>query len=196
LPVLFMQGVVGPGAIVRFEQHRDCAVVRHGQFVDQLLEIGTMILAIASCQLHGATPLIDVGTGQLDRGRVLVNLTQVDRIGLDGVQHYAGQQTGAICFEEPVQRTGQHVIAVSAAVNQSRVVWGGPLSNSIQGIAFDQNVLQQQKNSLGVAYLSHGLGEVLQKLDSLNGVIENGKGAQVLPYKPKVRSLHNSISYY
>jgi hypothetical protein len=31
-----------------------------------------------------------------------VNLTQVNRIGLDSVEHYAGQQTGAIGFQERV----------------------------------------------------------------------------------------------
>src|SRR5437764_9761929 len=56
--------------------------------VNQLAQVGTMILTIAPYPLHGAVMLLRVRSGQLDRRGVLMELAQIHRIGPDRGQHH------------------------------------------------------------------------------------------------------------
>jgi hypothetical protein len=70
------------------------------------------------------------------------------------MEHHAGQQAGAIGREQAIERTGQHIIPIHSAVNQSGIVLGRPLPDGIEGVSLDQDVLEQQQDSFGVGSVS------------------------------------------
>ena len=98
------------------------------------------------------------------------------------MEHHASQQAGAIRLEKTIERTGQHVIPILSAVHQGGIVFDGPLLDGIQGVALDDDVLEQQQDRLGVARISHCLGQVGQKPHALDPLIEDGNG--VRPIRP------------
>src|SRR5205807_2571151 len=91
LPIVPVKSVVGVVAIVRFEEHRDSTVPGYRELVNQLAQVGTMILTIAPYQLHGAVMLLRARSGQLDRRGVLMDLSQIHLIGPDRGQHHTSQ---------------------------------------------------------------------------------------------------------
>ena len=120
-----------------------------------------MVLAMSPRQLRGALLLLGIQARHFDRGRILMDLAQIHGIGFDRAEHHASQQTSTIGLEEAVQRPRQHIISVVSAIHQGGIVLGRPLPDGIQGLALDQDVLEEQQDGFAIASLPHGLGEMV-----------------------------------
>jgi hypothetical protein len=170
---------------MHFEQQRHRTVMRHRELVDQLPQVGTVIFAHAPLQLYRPPVLALVGPAQFDRGGVLVHLHYPHGIGLECVQDHPGQQTGAIGGEQAIQRTGDHIVAVVAAVDQGGIVLRCPFLDGIESIALDGDVLQQHQDGLGITDVAQGLGQMLLQGHAREEGIEEGNRPQSLPLQPK-----------
>jgi hypothetical protein len=93
--------VVGGVAVVGLAMHRHGAVSRDGHAVQQLLEVGPVVLVVAEGDPGRPVGLLGRGLVGVcpregDGGRVLVLFAQVDAEGGDGAQDQGGEQAGAI----------------------------------------------------------------------------------------------------
>src|SRR5712672_4095044 len=86
-PCLQMNPVVSLVAIVSLEVHRDRAVSRDAKAIDELLEIGPVLLAMPPLEQNRLGILTVVGTPDHDAGGVVVDLLHLEAEALHGGQH-------------------------------------------------------------------------------------------------------------
>jgi len=145
-----MSAVVGLIAGVCLEVDRDRAVGADRQGINQLPEIGAVVLAEPAAQLQGVGFLVRVGTGELDGGRIVVNLGGLDREGLDGLEDHGGEEAGAVSLEEPVQGATDGVIAQVLTGAQRRVVRLDPGFDAVERIRLEEDAFDQQFEGLDI----------------------------------------------
>ena len=111
VPGLDVGGLVVAIARIDLVMDRHSPVVGDAQAVDQLLQIGTMILAMAIAQLHAGTgPSRDPSEG-LYRGAVIVDALEIEVEGPDGRDDQPCHQGGSVTTIQLVQRPGEAVVA-------------------------------------------------------------------------------------
>ena len=102
--------VIGDVATLNLEMHRHSAVTGHSQDVEELLEIGPVILVVPPGDRQGLLPgpgfllgVIGIGAVEGDGGRVVVQFVQFNlelgnRLGRDDQD-----QRGDIALKQPIQ---------------------------------------------------------------------------------------------
>jgi hypothetical protein len=163
LPGALVGAVVGGVAALDPELHGHGAVARHGEDVEQLLQVGPVVLVVAvgDGQPEPASQrALAVGrlvvTVKGDGGGVVVQLVQLDAELAHGVGHDGQGERGDVGVEEAIEGAAGAVVVQRGQLpggqpQQPRVVPRGPLADAVEGLAGDQEVLQQDQQGSGGA---------------------------------------------
>ena len=188
-----MGGVVGDVAAGRTEVDGHAAIVADGENVEQLLEVGAMVFAVAPGDgqrlLVAALPGLGglgVGAEERDRGGVVVQFIETEVELLDDMADERQEERRPVAVEEEGQAAA-HAVVVEGAdvlgreVQQRRMVAGGPLTQAIERFSGQQQVLEENEETLGrwqfgtpIGARQMGLQECVQ-VESLQEVVEDGQ---------------------
>ena len=138
LPDFQVSCVVGAIAVVGFVMNGNGPVGGHTQAIDQLFEVGSVILAEASAQLNAFGVLMRIGSRKFDRSGIVVNARYVQVEMIDGTQSQTRQQAGSVSLEKPVQGPANNIVANRSRTNPVRSVELTPLANTIDGVGLNQ----------------------------------------------------------
>ena len=94
-----MQGVVGLMARMGLEVNRHGSIASNRQVVEELFQIGTMILAVAPREVDPFARLRRVRPRELDGGGITMDLGDINREPVNGRQREGGLQRCAISLE-------------------------------------------------------------------------------------------------
>jgi hypothetical protein len=109
-------------AVLGPKRDRDGPISGHGQDPQQLLQVRPVVLVVSVGDRRGllAAPGVArgaaVGAGEGDRGRVVVQLGELDVELAHRGQHDTGDQAGPIGVEEPVQHAPHPVVVQGGRV--------------------------------------------------------------------------------
>ena len=157
LPGVDMGAVVGGVAALDAEVHRHGAVARDGEDVEELLEVGAVVLVVAvgdgQAELPPQGPLAVGGlvvAVEGDGGGVVVQLVEIDGELADRVGHDGEGERGDVGVEEAVEAAADAVVVERGELRrgqsqQSGAVPRGPLADAVEGLARDQEVLEQDQ---------------------------------------------------
>ena len=173
VPCLQMNTIVGLIAIIRLEVHGDRAIGRDAKTIDELLEIGSALLAMSPLELNGLGILTVVGTRDHDAGGIVVDLLHLEAKVLHGRQHSARLQGGAIRRKQPIESAGELIVAHLALSNQSRIVGRGPFLHRIERVAINQDILGQTEQRIGVVGVLQRHGQLFPEPHALDEVVQN-----------------------
>ena len=164
-PGVHVRLIVGRVAAGRTEVDRHTAVVAEREDVDQLFQVGTMVLVVAPGNGQGASSATEVFFGSVlilavegDRGGVVVQLVERDLKFANRVPDH-GQHEGPQCAaKQAAQRPADAVVAeglqlVRRQAQQVGRVAGGPLAHAVQGLTRDEEISQQHQQGFGRRYL-------------------------------------------
>ena len=126
---LVVRAVAGVGLVV----YRNGTVGTHAQAEQQLLEIGTVILAVTLFELEPTGSFSWIRPVGLYRRRVVVYTAEIEIEGPAKGQNQCGHQRGPVCLIEPIQRPCkaivgealrcQSLIADHASINRTHPLW-------------------------------------------------------------------------
>ncbi len=153
--------------------HRDRAVSRDAKAIDELLEIGPVLLAMPPLEQNRLGILTVVGTPDHDAGGVVVDLLHLEAEALHGGQHDARLQSGAIRRKQAIESAPELVVAHLALSDQPRIVECGPFPDRIERVAINQDVLAQTDQRIGVVAVLERQGQLLREPHALNEVVQN-----------------------
>ena len=156
-----VRAIVGGVAALDAELHRHGAVARNGEDVEQLLEVGAMVLIVSpgdgQPQPAPQGPLLIGGlviTVEGDGGRIVVQLVEIDgelphRMNDDGQG-----QGGDVGIEESVEATADAIVVEGGQLGGAQAEALGdvprrPLADAIEGLAGDEEVLEQEQEPGG-----------------------------------------------
>jgi hypothetical protein len=139
--------VAGRGAVG--ERYR--AIGRHGQDPHQLLEVGAVVLVVAEGDLGRwlaaarAAVGVRVGAAEGDRGRVVVQLAQVELELGDDAEHKLGQQRCAVGVKQPLERAPDAVVVERCDLRprepeQGRLKPRRPLAQAVERLPLQAQV--------------------------------------------------------
>ena len=153
--------VIGGVATLDPEVHRHGTVAADGEDVEQLLEVGAVILVVApgdreaelSPQRALPVGVLIVPVKRHGRG-VVVQFIERDVELADGVGRDVESQGRDVGVEEAVEGTPNAIIVERGEllVGQAKpvsVVPRGPLANTVKGLARDEQVSQEQEQGRG-----------------------------------------------
>jgi hypothetical protein len=145
--------VIGGVAIVRLAVDRHGPIGGDGDAVQQLLEVGAVVLVVAEGDARRPARLLGgglrgVGAAEGDGGGVLMQLSQVNGELPDGSQHQGGQQAGTVGPLQMVKRPADPVVVEQGNLVgfQAEVLGdtpGHPGGEGIQRLAGQEQVGQQ-----------------------------------------------------
>ncbi len=159
VPGLTVRRVIGDVATGRGEVQRDTTIVGHRQDIEQLFQVGPMILAVT--ERNGqATPLasfglcgsIRIGTVEGHRRRVIVQLVQTDVEFLHHMTYDVQHQCRHVRRKESIQAATDAIVieVFEFALRQPQQFGDKPLSpfpQSIDRLARNQDISKQQQQA-------------------------------------------------
>ena len=157
LPGAPVRAVVGGVAALDPELHRHGAVAGDGEDVEQLLEVGAVVLVVAPGDGQPEPPpqgplpvggLVIAVEGH--GGGVVVQLVEFDAELTDRVRHGRQRQRGDVGVEEAVEGAADAVVVERGQLPRGQPerfggVAGGPFADAVEGLARDQEVLEQDQ---------------------------------------------------
>ena len=161
VPGVAVRAVVGGVAALDAELHRHGAVAGDREDVEQLLEVGAMVLVVApgdgQPQPAPQGPLLIGGlviAVEGDGGGVVVQLVEIDGELADGVDDDGQGEGGDVGVEEAVEAAADAVVVERGELGGGQAeefgdVSGGPLADAVEGLAGDQEVLEQEQQPGG-----------------------------------------------
>jgi hypothetical protein len=161
VPGVAMRAVVGGVAAPHAELHRHGAVAGDGEDVEQLLEVGAMVLVVApgggqpQPAPQGPLPIGGLVVAvEGDGGRVVVQLVELDLELADGMDDDGQGEGRDVGVEEAVEAAaGAIVVERSESGGGQAEELGdmacGPLTQPVEGLAGDEEVLEQQQQPGG-----------------------------------------------
>jgi hypothetical protein len=156
-----MGPVVGGVATLNPEVHRHGTVAADGEDVEQLLEVGAVILVVAPGDREAelspqrALPVgVLVVAVECHGSGVVVQLVERDVKRVDGVGRDVQYQSRDVGVEEAIQRTADAIIVergelLVGQVEPVCVVPRGPLADAVEGLARDEQVPHEQEQGRG-----------------------------------------------
>src|SRR5215467_11831368 len=177
VPCLEMDAIVGLVPVIRLEVYGDCAVACHAEAVYQLLEIGTALFGMPTLELNGLEVLTLVGAGDHDAGGIVMDLVQLEIKSLDGRQHDARLQGGAIGRKKPIESASELVVADLALSYQSPIVERCPFPHGIERVVLDQDVLQEREQRIGITRVLQRQRQLLLEPHALDELVQNRERA-------------------
>jgi len=205
VPGLDVRLVVVRVAVVGLVVHRHGAIRTDGEGVDELLEIGTVILVVSEGDQWRPTPCLLVflplvRAAESDRGRVVVDLGQVDLELLHGSQHDGGHQGRSVDLVEPIERTPDPIVVQKlwrSRLSEAQVLWNmllDPGWHAIERLPRGQDVGNHQRQRVRVAdlgpaterLLRHVLRKQRIKLEPIEELAQDGK-------RPHLERLHRQV---
>ena len=161
VPGVEMRAIVGGVAALDAELHRHAAVAGDGEDVEQLLEVGAMVLVVSpgDGQPEPAPqgPLLVGGlviAMEGDGGRIVVQLVEIDGELPDRVDDDGQGQGRDVGIEESVEAAADAIVVergrlFGAQAQQIGDVPRGPLADAVEGLAGDEEVLEQEQEPGG-----------------------------------------------
>src|SRR5258708_4864431 len=165
------------GAVIALIARVNLEVDRHGtigtdrQTINQLLEIGAMILAEAAEQLHRLGVLVRISAAEFNGSRIVVDLVGPNIKGLGCLHDQRRHQAGAIALEESIQGSAQSIIAQMLSGSKGRVVGLGPSFDAVKSVGFEQKAFEQQFEGV---HIMRGLDLLTQELTQVQSAQEVG----------------------
>ncbi len=161
IPGVAMRAVVGGVTTLDAELHRHGAVAGDREDVQQLLEVGAMVLVVSpgggrpqpapqgSLLIRGLVIAVEG-----DGGRVVVQLVEIDSELADGMDDDGQGERGDVGVEEAVEAAADTIVIergelVGGQAEEFGDVAGGPLAEAVEGLAGDEEVLEQQQQPGG-----------------------------------------------
>src|SRR5438552_671805 len=117
-----MGWVVGLVTVIGFVMNGDGSVGGHTQAIDQLLEVRAVVFAEASAQLDCFGVLLGIGPGEFNGSGVVMDARGVQAEMFQRAQDQTRQQTGPVCFKEPIQGPANGVVANGSRTDPARAV--------------------------------------------------------------------------
>src|SRR5215469_5587838 len=99
-----MNAIVRLVPVIGLEVNGHRAIGRHAQAEDQLLEIGTVLLAVAALELDGFGMLSVIGAAEHDAGGVVVDLVHLEIEAAHDREDDARLQGGTVGGEQAIER--------------------------------------------------------------------------------------------
>src|SRR5262249_48156909 len=176
------------------ELHRHGAVAGDGEDVEQLLEVGAVVLVVAVRDGQAEPPAqgaLAVGTLVVavegDGSGVVVQLVQVDAELADGVGHDGEGERGEVGVEEAVEGATDAVVVQRGELRRggpepSRGVPPGPPADAVEGLAGGQEVLEQDQEGGGggdadaAALVGEVVAEERVESEPSEEAVEDGQG--------------------
>ena len=161
VPGVAVRAVVGGVAALDPELHRHGAVAGDREDVKQLLEVGAMVLVVApgdgQAEPAPQGPLLIGGlviAVEGDGGGVVVQLVEFDAELADGVGDDGEGEGGDVGVEEAVEAAADAVVVergelFGGQAEESGDVARGPLADAVEGLAGDEEVLEQEQQPGG-----------------------------------------------
>ena len=119
--------IVGDVAVVGLEVQGHGAVGTDGQFIDQLFQVGSMVIIESvgdPWDTAAVGVLMSIRPAEGDGGRVVVQLGELDIELVDGPQYQRGYQRRLFGFEDQVERSAQPIVIETGELfaGQSEVI--------------------------------------------------------------------------
>src|SRR5271157_3715658 len=161
LPRALVGAVVGGVTTLDTELHRDGAVAGHGEDVEQLLEVGAVVLVVApghrqsQSSSQGPFPLGRLVVAvESDGGRVVVQLVEAHVEFAHGVGRDLQGQRRDVGVEEAVEGPADAIVVERGELSvrqsqQLRLMASRPLTDTVERLARDQQVAQQHEQGRG-----------------------------------------------
>lgn len=158
--------------------HRYPAIFSGGEDEQQLLEVRPVVLAVSEHDARRALSAHRLGlhsvlAAEADRGRVIVQLFELQREALADREHDGGQERTAVGIVEPIEGSAEPIIAQMPEILLSQAVHGRGeavhgLDLAVDGLALDHDRAQQDPKGRGVRYGAASIGGrhvVIEQLD-------------------------------
>ena len=156
IPGVAVRAVVGGVAALDAELHRHGAVARDREDVEELLEVGAMVLVVAPGDgqpqpaPQGPLPIGGLVIAvEGDGGGVVVQLVELDGEFTDGMDDDGQGQGGDVGVEEAIEAAADAIVIergqlVRSQAQELRDVPRRPLADAVEGLAGDEEVLEQE----------------------------------------------------
>ena len=198
-----MRAIVCGVATLDPELHRHGAVAGDREDIQQLLEVGAVVLVVSPGD-GGSEPAAKrafLGRGVViamegDGGGIVVQLVELDAELADGVGGDVEDQRGDVGIEEPVEGAADAVIVKRAQLflrqpEPGRLVPRGPLADTIEGLSANQQVPDEQQQGSGsgdapaAVFAREAVAEGLRDAEPREEAVEDWQGAEL----PRVEGL-------
>jgi len=195
-------GVVGV-AVLAAELNRDSSVGVGGQDVEDLLEIGPMILRVPIGD-PGRLPATDgpplglgILTEQTDRGGIVVEFLQGHLELADGIDHASGEEAAPIGVEEAIERPPDLIIGdiLQRALRNPECGRGKSFDDlllSVDRLPFDEDRSKEYSQSLRIRKLCPSIigwnifFKDLIEAEAIEESVDDGKRAE--PFESNVEA--------
>jgi len=193
-PILDMQGVVGLVSSMGLEVNRHGLIASNRQVVAELLEIGTMVLSVATREWHPFSRLRLVRPRELDGGGVAMDLGDINRERLNGRQREGGLQGRAIGLEQRVECPTQPIIGERWCPSLMGLEQLGPGRDAVERRWFDQHVCDEKLNRCGVPRRTQDVLKSLAHPERREAAIAERQGRDPDLPMLQIFGLHDDIS--